>query len=188
MTLSINPPPGWRTVCGGGRGWLRDVWSLPSHQRDRDVCHQHLQYRQQSLLIASIATTIIITWTWPGRRLFMQRDADSVSILLRSPVTQSCLAVNQVIRVVIVSSGDLKMIIRLWRWSSDHDYRPCLPWGKVRPYGLPGGSDQQDQVQGPRLLQGSCVGCGNNDDGADENIPLIVILMYTVKRSYVTRK
>ena len=63
-----------------------------------------------------------------------------------------------------------------------------MPWGKVRPYGLPGGSDQQDQVQRPRLLQGSCVGCGNNDDGADENIPLIVILMYTVKRSYVTRK
>ena len=58
----------------------------------------------------------------------------------------------------------------------------------MRPYGLPGGSDQQDQVQRPRLLQGSCVGCGNNDDGADENIPLIVILMYTVKRSYVTRK
>ena len=43
----------------------------------------------------------------------MQRDVDSVSILLRSPVTQSWLAVNQVIRVVTVSSGDLEMIIRL---------------------------------------------------------------------------
>ena len=48
----------------------------------------------------------------------------------------------------------------------------------MRPYDLPGGSDQQDQVQQPRLLQGSCGGCGNNDDGgADENIHLIVILM-----------
>ena len=52
----------------------------------------------------------------------------------------------------------------------------------MRPYDLPGGSDQQDQVQQPRLLQGSCGGCGNNDDGgADENVSLIVILMYTVK-------
>ena len=31
-------------------------------------------------------------------------------------------------------------------------------------------------------MQGSCGGCGNNDDGgADENIHLIVIVMYTVK-------
>ena len=52
----------------------------------------------------------------------------------------------------------------------------------MRPYGLQGGSDQQDRVQPPRLLQGSCGGCGNNDDdGADENVSLIVILMYTVK-------
>ena len=51
----------------------------------------------------------------------------------------------------------------------------------MRPHGLPGGSDQQDRVQRPRLLQGSCGGCGNNDDGDDQNIRLIVILMYTVK-------
>ena len=44
----------------------------------------------------------------------------------------------------------------------------------MRPHGLPGGSDQQDKVQQPRLLQGSCVGCGNNDDGAEENIRLMV--------------
>ena len=58
----------------------------------------------------------------------------------------------------------------------------------MRPYGLPGGSDQQNQVQQPRLLQGSCVGCGNNDDGADENIRLMVQIrkiLYDTKAKHI---
>ena len=177
-TLSINPPPGWRTVCGGGRGWLRDVWCLPSHQRDRDVCHQHLQYRHHHHHYLNMTRQE----TFYAKRRGLCLDSLEISCDSELP---GCESGHSSCYFVIWWFEDdhqtLKMIIRLWRWSSDHDYRSCLPWGKVRPYGLPGGSDQQDQVQRPRLLQGSCVGCGNNDDGADENIRLIVILMYTVK-------